>query len=218
MPFGSNRYQIAVAPPLRTSQTSANVSFDQKQEVISSPFLLAHIKADTNRQLGMLSSVWANWQNSQVTKLAHMITMQAKTSLDKVRAVYNWEAANIAYNFPEVSTVENYRWSTTQETLATHEGICVDYSNVADALLRAVGIPTQMVVGSANDVGLAVADNGNVLHSWNRSCINGHWVYFDPTWSRIYLSQTQFVTGDQWFNPPTSLLDRTHHMMGIVMQ
>jgi len=215
LPFGSGHYELAVAPALATAQTSLHVRFATRLQVLTPRFDLVDVKADDNRQLGQLSSAWANWLSPSVRTLAQSITAHAVTPLDKVRAVYNWEAAHIAYNFAELNNQEDYHWSTAQETLTTQSGICVDYSNVADALLRAVNIPTQMLIGYASDAGAAVADNGNLGHSWNRSYVAGHWVYFDPTWSREYLSPTEYFLQNKWFNPSAAVMKRTHRVAAI---
>ncbi len=218
LPFGKGRYDVAVAPPLTTNQTRLNYLFDSRQETKTTPFMLVSAPTESNQQLGMLSSAWADWTDPAIHALALQITKDAKTPLEQAHAVYNWEANNIAYNWSEVSLTSDYRWNTTQETLASRTGICVDYSNVADALMRSLGIPTQMLVGYASDSHAGVADSGNIGHSWNRSWIGGRWVYWDPTWSRFYLSKNMYFVEQQWFNPRMSVLNLTHQLKWIATQ
>jgi len=141
-------------------------------------------------------------------------------------AIYHYEAARISYDGNSLIDGD-YTWSTAQETLASGEGICLDYANVAAALLRSLHIATQIVVGYARDPDATVADNGNTAHAWDRSWIGGRWVYFDPTWSREYFlppgqSYPQptdlYVYQPQWFNPPAYLLAATHKMDGVLDQ
>lgn len=218
LPFGKGKYDIAAAPPLATDQTRLNYLFAARQETKTGPFVLASAPPESNQQLGMLSSAWADWTDPAIHALALQITKGAKTPLEQAHAVYDWEANHIAYNWSEMSLTSDYRWNTTQETLASRTGICVDYSNVADALMRSLGIPTQMLVGYASDSKAGVADSGNIGHSWNRSWIGGRWVYWDPTWSRYYLSKTMYFVQKQWFNPPMSLLNLTHHLKWVATQ
>ncbi len=218
LPFGRGRYDVAAAPPLTTNQTRLNYVFDTRQETKTNPFVLTSAQADSNQQLGMLSSAWADWTDPAIHALALQITKNARTPLEQARAVYDWEAKHIAYNWTEISLTSDYRWNTTQETLASRTGICVDYSNVADALMRSLGVPTQMLVGYASDSNAGVADSGNIGHSWNRSWIGGRWVYWDPTWSRYYLSKNMYFVQQQWFNPPMSLLNRTHQLKLVATQ
>lgn len=219
LPFGEGDYEVEAAPPLTTNKTRLFYHFDTQEESKSYRFHITYTHSDSNQQIGMLTSVWANWTDPKIKKLAEQITNKAKTSMAKAFAVYQWEANHINYNWSEISLTSSYRWSTAEETLANRRGVCVDYSNVADALMRAVGIPTQMLVGYANDSTTSFADNGNLEHCWNRSWIGGRWVYWDPTWSREYMfSESDYITQTQWFNPPMTLLHRTHQMKFIAMQ
>ncbi len=226
IPFMADTYEIQVAPPLTTAQTSLNYTFDTNEQSVSNPFTLKYSGQDTNQQLGLLTSVWANYTDPSIQALAEKITKGLTSPLADAQAVYNWEAQHIGYNGKLLAN-NGYGWSTTEETLASKVGICVDYANVADAFLRSLGIPTQMVVGYASDSSVQEVDNGNNGHAWNRSWINGKWVYFDPTWSRLYfLGSTNALPGPrdlwvfqpQWFNPSSKVFNQTHHSIGIQYQ
>ena len=226
IPFMADTYEIQVAPPLTTAQTSLNYTFDTNEQSVSTPFTLKYSGQDTNQQLGLLTSVWANYTDPSIQALAQKITTGLTSPLAEAQAVYNWEAQHIGYNGKLLAN-NGYGWSTTEETLTSKVGICVDYANVADAFLRSLGIPTQMVVGYASDSAVQEVDNGNNGHAWNRSWVNGKWMYFDPTWSRLYfLSSANALPGPhdlwvfqpQWFNPPTKVFNQTHHSIGIQYQ
>ena len=226
-PFLADHTEIQVAPPLSTAQTSLNDKFDTKQDMSTKDFLLTYTGQATNQQIGLLTSVWADALDPGIQALARSITALATTPMAKILAVYNWEARHIGYNGALLAH-GGYGWSTAEETIATKKGICVDYANVADALLRSLGIPTEMVLGYASDGKGNVADSGNSGHAWNRSYVNGKWVYFDPTWSRIYVTTPSpssppeptdlYFYQATWFNPPTKLLDHTHSMSAIGYQ
>ena len=223
VPFPADTYEVQVAPPLTTAQTSLNYTFDTNEQSVSQPFRLTYNGQDSNQQLGLLTSVWANYTDPTIQALAKTITTGLTSPLAMAQSVYNWEGRNIGYN-GKLLLHNGYGWSTTEETLTSKVGICVDYANVADALLRSLNIPTQMVVGYASDSSVQEVDNGNNGHAWNRSWINGQWVYFDPTWSRVYfLSSATALPGPQdlwgfqpqWFNPSPKIFDTTHHALGV---
>ncbi len=227
IPFPADTYEIQAAPPLDTAQTSLTYTFATNVQSSTKPFTLKFSGQDSDQALGLLTSVWADASDPAIIALAHTITQGDTTAMQKAQAVYNWEALHIGYNGALLRN-NGYGWSTSEETLATKRGICVDYANVGDALLRALGIPTQMVVGYAQDTSSSVADNGNTGHAWNRAWIHATWVYFDPTWSREYLTTVSpsaepeptdlYLLQPQWFNPPAKLLDATHSMSGIQYQ
>ncbi len=227
IPFSADTYEIQAAPPLNTAQTSLTYTFAANVQSSTKPFVLKFHGQDSDQALGLLTSVWADATDPAIISLAHKITQGDTTALQKARTVYDWEALHIGYNGALLRN-NGYGWSTSEETLATKRGICVDYANVSDAFLRALGIPTQMVVGYAQDTSSSVADNGNTGHAWNRAWIGGTWVYFDPTWSREYLTTVSpnaepeptdlYLLQPQWFNPPAKLLDATHSLSGIQYQ
>lgn len=227
IPFSADVYEVQAAPPLNTAQTSLNYTFATNVQTSTKPFAMKFSSQDSDQALGLLTSVWADASDPAIVALAHKITQGDTTPLQKAQAVYTWEGLHIGYNGALLRN-NGYGWSTTEETLATKRGICVDYANVGDAFLRALGISTQMVVGYAQDSSSSVADNGNTGHAWNRAWIGNTWVYFDPTWSREYLTSVTpstepeptdlYLLQPQWFNPSAKLLDTTHSMSGIQYQ
>lgn len=224
IPFASGRYQVEAAPPLTTAQTSLTYSFATNRESVSNLLTLTFPGADSNQQLGLLSSAWADWNTPQVEGLARQITAGLNNPLAKVRAIYDWEGHHIGYNGALLKN-GGYGWSTTQETLASGVGICVDYANVGDALARALGISTQMVDGVAYNATGKVDNNEG--HAWNRSWINGAWINWDPTWSRVYLvsnikempgPETLYLFHPQWFNPSPKQFASTHTFLNVAYQ
>ncbi|MHB1628296.1 MAG: transglutaminase domain-containing protein [Bacilli bacterium] len=226
IPFAADSYEVQAAPPLTTAQTSLNYMFATKQQTVSNQFAMTFQGQDTNQQLGMLASVWANWTDPAIQALARQITAGITSPLAQAQAVYDWEGQHIGYNGALLAN-GGYGWSTTEETLASGVGICVDYANVADALMRSLGVPTQMVVGYANNGSPVQVDNPSDGHAWNRSWIGGQWIYWDPTWSRLYFvtSATQipgpgdsWVFQPQWFNPSAKVFNSTHQTSGLQYQ
>jgi transglutaminase/protease-like cytokinesis protein 3 len=54
------------------------------------------------------------------------------------------------------------------ETLAAGTGICFDYSALAGAMLRSLGLPCKVVTG--------YVEPADIYHSWNLVYINDEWV------------------------------------------
>lgn len=59
------------------------------------------------------------------------------------------------------------------DTLRTKRGICYDFASLNAALLRAQGIPTRLVMGTAKGV--------DGYHAWNEVFVNGKWRVIDVT-------------------------------------
>jgi len=95
---------------------------------------------------------------------------------DKIAAIYNYVINNIKYDHEKalkVATQNNYI-SNADTTLDTKSGICVDYAVLIGVMLRAQGIPTKMIYGSAR---------GASWHAWNKVYVNNEWVILDATFA-----------------------------------
>ncbi|MCR4427613.1 MAG: transglutaminase-like domain-containing protein, partial [Firmicutes bacterium] len=120
-------------------------------------------------------------------------------------AVHDWVAKNIAY---DVAGFRNRSPGPTDalSTLAKRESICLGYSNLTAALLRAAGIPVWVVVG--------MVDIGDHLmkHAWNEVEVNGRIVLLDTTWDSGYSDGPKFVRRftRQYYDPSPELFSVTH--------
>ena len=92
-------------------------------------------------------------------KKAKELAASAKNQVQVVEAIYNFIIGNVRYDFEKAATVQSGYVPDPDETLATGIGICFDYSALAAAMLRSLGIPTKEVHGY-------VAPNG-LYHAWN---------------------------------------------------
>lgn len=132
-----------------------------------------------------------------------------KQTDDEIRAISNWVSGHIAYNWPAYD--ENKTpWQQVTETLAIRVGVCNDESALAAALLRSIGIPSEVVDGEA------VAPGTQGPHQWNRTWDGTQWILFDPTWDQVYYeSQTHAVSlpqkiDDNYFDLSPKVFDQTH--------
>lgn len=63
------------------------------------------------------------------------------------------------------------------EILKNPVGVCTEYSNLYDALVRVAGIPSIIIEGAA-----CGEYDGCQGHSWNMIYYNNEWIEVDPTW------------------------------------
>lgn len=115
----------------------------------------------------------------EIVQMARQI-IQGKTSdREKIKAVYDWVRKNIVYDDEKARRITNNNWHSDYfgalHTLRKRTGVCQDYSSLAAALLRAVGIPSALISG-LTDVG---------YHAWNRAfdAQNNRWIVFDATFA-----------------------------------
>jgi hypothetical protein len=99
-----------------------------------------------------------------------------KTTLDKIRAVYNFVVTTLTYDKEKAANVQSGYLPVLDEALETKKGICFDYAAMMAGMLRSQGIPCKLIVGYA----------GSAYHSWlNVYTEESGWinsaVFFDGT-------------------------------------
>ncbi|MEK5330454.1 transglutaminase domain-containing protein [Lysinibacillus sp. FSL W8-0992] len=96
------------------------------------------------------------------------IEKNAKTDVEKVRAVNDYIVANTAYTEQTKSSPHS-----AYTVLAEHGGVCQGYALLAHTLLQKLGFETQYIVGYVGKEG----------HAWNLVKLDGQWYHLDTTWN-----------------------------------
>lgn len=122
-------------------------------------------------------------QGSQVYGLARQLAAGCTSANEYARVAFDWVTWNIDYD--EALADERRGVATTpsnpDEILARGTGTCVDYATLYAALMRAMGIPCQMVFGMVD-----TPEEGRFYHAWNLVWLPGAhntegWQLYDPT-------------------------------------
>ncbi len=100
---------------------------------------------------------------SDVVSFSWTLAEHAQSDLEVVQQVYYWIENNIAYDTDKANAVRNASGylPDVDRTLAEKKGICYDYAALVASMLRANGIPCQLVVGDVS------VEGGTVYHAWN---------------------------------------------------
>jgi len=147
--------------------------------------------------------------NANIINLANTITKDSSSSFEKAKVIHDWVANNIYYNFDELEEVIDNGPSSYADdavsVLTNKRCVCYGYANITCALLRAVGIPAKVIVGTAffNS------------HAWDEAFINGRWVIIDPTWDsnnryQNGVFETQQQCGSYYFDPSIAFFSMSH--------
>lgn len=119
--------------------------------------------------------------------LAKEITDKYSNNYDKVRAVHEWLASHIYYDYDAFFTGNIAATYQSIDVLRNKKAICQGYANLAAALLRSIRIPCRVVTG----MGLGLSTNGKwdfqnlekrTNHAWNEAYVSGRWILMDATW------------------------------------
>ncbi len=96
------------------------------------------------------------------------IAKNAKTDVEKIKAVNDYIVANTAYTEQTKSSPHS-----AYTVLAEHGGVCQGYALLAHSMLQKLGFETKYIVGYV----------GQEDHAWNLVKLDGQWYHLDTTWN-----------------------------------
>ncbi|HVE81120.1 MAG TPA: transglutaminase domain-containing protein [Candidatus Dormibacteraeota bacterium] len=127
------------------------------------------------------------WQTGgSVSEAAGKIHKPEATVADNVRNTYRYVIDKLDYNKDKIKF--NIRQGATKALAQPDNVVCLEYSDLMVALLRAQGIPARMPVGYAYSGNLKQSDAvDDSLHSWVEAYVPGvGWMVIDPTWGEKF--------------------------------
>lgn len=107
----------------------------------------------------------------------------------KVDAVRDYISRNFMYDFVKAMTVAPGTLPDIDHCIATRMGICQDLAALTACMLRVQGIPTQMVVGYAD----------NNYHAWNSVLVDGEFELLDMTVEVKAISRNVTYTVERYY-------------------
>ena len=117
----------------------------------------------------------------EIKKLALEITKDLKDDFAKTKAIHDWVAENIEYDYKEffANDIGNY---TAFQILQRKMGVCDGYAKLTAALNRAVGIKAKIIFGMVAGRPISDIKTMEYNHAWVETYINGKWIIQDTTW------------------------------------
>lgn len=154
---------------------------------------------------------------NEIKSLSEEICAGITDDYDKLRAIENWVASNIYYDYPAFNDGVPPETITLEYVLKNKSGVCGGFSNITAALAAAQGITVYNVHGtSAEGRGCFEEHPGEAVHEWNAAVIDGRVIWLDADFdSRNY----RYDTGDQsgiairkYFDIDAVILAQTHRV------
>ena len=136
------------------------------------------------------SNFFVRSDHPRVVKLAEQAVGKAKTPANKVKAIGAWIKDNVKGSY-------EINHATADEVARILEGDCTEYSVLAAAMCRAVGIPARIAVGA---VYVSDPKPGFGAHQWVEVYLDGQWQTFDPTGSIDAVGAAYFKVADYSMN------------------
>ncbi|MDR9402392.1 MAG: transglutaminase domain-containing protein [Halothece sp. Uz-M2-17] len=138
-----------------------------------------------------------NYQGNSVQELANILSSLVTTEAEKARIIYAWITDNIAYDVEMLEKDIYWTDVTAKTVLKKRQTVCSGYSNLYQALAKAMGLDVVIIEGTATGASYVVGDS-NINHAWNAVKIDDQWYLLDTTWGAGTVQQNQFR---QQFNP-----------------
>lgn len=134
-------------------------------------------------------------------ELAHQLTSQLDTDVERFRAIYRWVCANVANDYrlyqrnmrnrqrfknDSLKLTEwnnRFRKLSFKTLLEDQKTICTGYAYLVKELSRLANIKCEIVNGYAKTSNINTEHLDMPNHSWNVVELNGKWYLCDPTWA-----------------------------------
>lgn len=151
-------------------------------------------------------SPWVDSDNPEVIALANSLIRPEMTARERLLAIHDWVATQIAYDYSAYLRGEN-TLVPASTTLKKRAGLCRDYAFLVAALARSLNMPARVVYGEVLEEGTRTR-----IHAWNEVYCEGRWVILDAVRDAGYISNNRFVPAlsHLFFDPDADIFSRTH--------
>lgn len=164
---------------------SANDQFASEVEKLSAEDI------EKMKEIIIYDSDTARKQLSEIKEKAQEITKDCTSDREKIKAIHKWISSHISYDYLSLYYQEEELHETNFGKYYTCPGyvydiftnrfsVCGGYSQLAEVMLRSIGIPTAIITGYAN----GDFYGKRLGHAWNMAYDGeqNEWIIFDSTW------------------------------------
>ncbi|NWI91831.1 KY peptidase, partial [Pitta sordida] len=120
---------------------------------------------------------------SSVEELVQALLKQARTDLEKVRAIWMWICHHIEYDIVGYHN-KSQRVIQPEDVLQMGKSVCEGYAKLFEQMCSVAGIQCQRLSGHAKGYGYKTGQTftGDSDHAWNAVFLEGRWHLLDSTW------------------------------------
>jgi transglutaminase/protease-like cytokinesis protein 3 len=201
------------------------------------PFILNAQKSDFKNNLfnkpDSIANVYKNENLKSLPRLAHLLTYNLNTDVEKFRAIYIWVSKNIKGDYAAVSKNSRKRkkfknnnqklnlWNASfnkilfKKLLKNKKTVCTGYAYLIRELCNLTNIECKIIDGYGRNAEVNIGKLSIPNHSWNAVKLNNKWYLADATWSSGYtdLSTNTFIFdyNDGYFITVPTLFIKNHY-------
>lgn len=212
----SNSLLTASAHPPRTNRPVA-------RQGGSGPVASRNRAAPTGRELPVFTLLRASLGQPvppAIAALAASITKDCQTDAARAKAIHDWIAGHISYDWQEWSSIVAGEQTYTQpqdpaSVVSRGTAVCAGYAWLYDAMAASVGLEATFVIGNVRGY-RGTADDTLITryqHAWNSVLIDGQWQLLDATWGARQTGESDvdyLARRDYYFNTPANQMIFDH--------
>ena len=124
---------------------------------------------------------------AEISAQAKSIVSGKNTDEEKLKAIHDWVATNIAYDMESYNANDIMAAADPVHVFKTKRAVCAGYSQIMRLMLTSVGVPCLCVIGYGAGLGTSGSisvgtDLSESNHEWNLVFVDGSWKIVDATW------------------------------------
>lgn len=208
---------------------NSTISFDIPQIVLSNALRYDKILKRFSRENLLKSSSKFQSKHPNISELVHEITRRELFLYSKVKAIHDWIATNISYDYDSIMDASYMKIDQSAlHVLTTRKGVCQGFSNLCIAMLRAIGVPSMEIpcfaLNITSEGGWEKENNLNqpANHVITAAYVHDRWILMDVTWDSdnvikggVKQARTNFGTKHLYFDVTIPFISNTHHITMI---
>ena len=184
------RYQ-APAATYRVTKAGTDLYFDRPQSYYYADNGLQFISTRVGMEEALSLTDYKGADYAAVQQTARDITKNCASDVEKMQAVHDWVADNIAYDYEGMANGDEAIYNAGQ-TFSRRRGVCSGVSRLINVMLRTVKVPCVSIQGNLTSGGktnsfekanqdFSKRPESFLNHEWNAVYVNGGWNYIDAT-------------------------------------
>ncbi|XP_027734090.1 kyphoscoliosis peptidase [Empidonax traillii] len=128
---------------------------------------------------------------SSVEDLVKALLKQARTDLEKVRAIWMWICHHIEYDVVGYHN-KSQRLSEAKDVLQMGKSVCEGYAGLFEQMCSIAGVQCKKVSGHSKGHGYKIGQTFTEKsdHAWNAVYIEGRWHLLDSTWGTGFVDDS----------------------------
>ncbi len=214
--------QVSLFPNyLKTMTHTADINATEFSLPNSTYTIHVNGPAPSTLQAALLPSSQGDYNiSSRFSQIAATLLENSPSVDTGIAAISNFVSETIVYNNAEAAFnskgyAPNYLYQDNLSSLNSKSGICEDYATLSASLLQSVGIPAQLLAGSANgDWTSPPATDANAAeaHQWLQAWNGSAWIVMDPTWNDQSSGNTDTMISSEFMTSTVSF-QATHLLL-----